>query len=83
MDICINQRDLEERAKQFLCMRDIYAAVSEVKLFLGQDHGRAPDIFNAITEIYCWYGRHVGGAPIYNEHTTTYAFAAGHIEDVS
>lgn len=72
MDICINQRDLEERA-----------SASEVKLFLGQDHGRAPDIFNAITEIYCWYGRHVGGAPIYNEHTTTYAFAAGHIEDVS
>lgn len=47
--ICINQEDLDERARQVLVMRDIYTLASHVLLWLGEEDDETEMAF-ALTE---------------------------------
>jgi hypothetical protein len=51
--ICINQKDLPERAQQVQMMRDIYRSAAQVVVYLGEETeglGRAMDLFSTLDE---------------------------------
>ncbi|PYH35828.1 HET domain-containing protein [Aspergillus neoniger CBS 115656] len=50
--ICINQRDLEERASQVSIMRDIYQGSNVTIIWLGDGDERAESLFGLAQQVY-------------------------------
>ena len=63
MLLCVNQEDVEERSRQVLLMRDIYAKPERVIVWLGEDEGDTAEAIKFIRNTAEYFYSELGKDP--------------------